>query len=132
MTPMRGRTWVRAKPKPPPKPKLGGDLREVIDAQAIPLVAAIKKRICKKPKNPVFNWPEDFFTRWHRDTLYFVVVMRTPHGEPPTFKTHSARMEHAGDGKFNLAVPMRRGWNTVLHDASPKKCLKEVSAFIYF
>jgi hypothetical protein len=129
---MRGRTWVRAKPKPPPKPKVSDDIREAIDAQAISVVAAIKKRICKKPKNPVFNWPDDFFSRWHRDALYFVIVMRTPHGEPPTFETHSARMEHSADGKFNLAVPMRRGWNTVLRDASPEKCLKDVSEFIYF
>ena len=35
-------------------------------------------------------------------------------------------MEHAGDGKFNLAVPMRRGWNTIKRDSLPEECLKEI------
>jgi hypothetical protein len=34
-------------------------------------------------------------------------------------------MEHAGEGKFNLAVPMRRGWNTIKRAALPKECLKD-------
>jgi hypothetical protein len=129
---MRGRTWQRAKPKSPPKPKVAGDVRDAIDAQVAPLVAALKKRCCTKPKHPTFNWPDDLFTRWHRNALYFVLVMRTPHGRPPTFETHAARMEYAGDGKFNLAVPMRRGWNTVKRNASPEECLEAVGDLIHF
>jgi hypothetical protein len=72
------------------------------------------------------------FTRWHREALYFVVVMRTPHGMPPTFETHIARMEHAGRGKFNLAYPMRRGWSTVRKNASPEECLDQIGKSGYF
>jgi hypothetical protein len=43
---------------------------------------------------------------------------------------HAARMEHAGEGKFNLAVPMRRGWNTVMKNKSPEECLKEINESI--
>ena len=107
-------------------------MRAAIDAQVAPVVAALKKRCCKKPKVPELNWPDDLFTRWHRDALYFVLVMRTPDGHPPTFETHAARMEHAGDGKFNLAVPMRRGWNTVTRNASPEECLEEINEFACF
>lgn len=129
---MRGRRWLLPKPKPPPKPKVADDVREAVDAQVAPLVAKLKKRLCKKPKNPRFNWPDNLFTRWHRDALYFVVVMRTPHGQPPTFETHAARMEHAGRGKFNLAVPMRRGWNTMKRKATPEECLKEIVEYVCF
>jgi len=120
------------KPKPPPKPKVADNVRETIDAQAAVVLAALKKQFCKKPKNPQFNWCDDLFTRWHRDALYFVVVMRTPNGRPPTFETHAARIEHVGDGKFNLAVPMRRGWNTVKREATPEECLKGISEFVCF
>ncbi len=118
-------------PKPPPKPRVPDDVREAVDAQAALVVDALKKRFCKKPKNPQFNWCDDLFTRWHRDALYFVVIMRTPQGHPPTFETHAARMEHLGDGKFNLAVPMRRGWNTIMRDARPEECLKEIGQSVY-
>ena len=84
-----------------------------------------------KPKNPQFNWCEDIFVRWHRGTLYFVAVMRTPQGRPPTFEMHAARMEYFRDGKFNLAVPMRRGWNTFKRDILLEECLKEVSESVY-
>jgi hypothetical protein len=106
-------------------------VRNWVDAQAALVVAKLKKRCCKKPKNPQFNWCEEIFARWHRHALYFVVVMRTPHGRPPTFETHAARLEHAGEGKFNVAVPMRRGWNTVKRGASPEECLKVIDELVY-
>jgi hypothetical protein len=129
---MRNRTWVSVNPKPSPKPHVPDDVRESVNVQAALVVAKLKKRCCKKPKNPQFNWCDDIFTRWRRDALYFVVVMRTPHGRPPTFETHAARMEHADHGKFNLAVPMRRGWNTVKQGASPEECLGGIAELVYF
>ena len=79
-------------------PKVTDDLREAVDAQAAQLVANLKKRFRRKPRNPKFNCADDLFTRWHRDALYFVIMMRTPHGHPPTFESHAARMESAGKG----------------------------------
>jgi hypothetical protein len=128
---MRGRTWQRTNPKPA-TPKVTEELRAVLDAQAIHVVEALKKRLPKPPQHPVLNWPADVFTRWHRNALYFVVVLRTPHGSPTIFETHAARMEHDGDGKFNLAVPMRRGWNTFMRDATPEACLREISDIVCF
>jgi hypothetical protein len=129
---MRGRTWQRVSQKQPPKPHVPDDVRDAVDTLAALVVGSLKKRFYKKPKNPQFNWCDDLFTRWHRDALYFVVVMRTPNGRPPTFETHAARMEHTGDGKFNLAVPMRRGWNTIKREARPDECLKYISEFVCF
>jgi len=128
---MRKRTWLPAKPKRPLKPQVPDDLKESILEDVAPIVADLKKRFCKRPKNPKFNWPDDLFVRWHRDSLYFVVIMRTPHDRPPTFESHVARMEHARNGKFNLAVPMRRGWNTFKRDLSVEECLKEIPQMVY-
>jgi hypothetical protein len=58
--------------------------------------------------------------------------MRTPHGYPPTFETHVARMEHAGNGKSNLGYPMRRGWSTVEKNASSEECLEKIGRSSYF
>ena len=129
---MRNQTWQPKPPKPPAKPDVADDVREAVDAQAALVIAALKKRGSKRPKNPRFNSYEDLFTRWHRDALYFVFLMRTPHGRPETFESHAARMEHAGKGKFNLAVPMRRGWNTVMRNSSPEECLKRIAEFVHF
>jgi hypothetical protein len=107
-------------------------VRAIVDPQVISLIEKLKKRYGKTPKHPLFNWPENLFTRWHRDALYFVVVMRTPHVRPPTFETHAARMEHAGAGKFNLAVPMRKGWNTIRKQASPEEYVEAISERVCF
>lgn len=129
---MRKHTWLPTKARRSPKPPISDELRAAVFDQAAPVVADLKKRFCKKPKNPQFNWCEDIFVPWHRGSLYFVAVMRTPQGHPPTFETHAARMEYAGDGKFNLAVPMRRGWNTFKRECSPEECLKEVGESVCF
>lgn len=129
---MPERTWLRVKPKPPSRPKVPDDLWKALDIQAAVVVANLKKRFCNKPRNMHFNRCDDFYTRWHRDALYLVVVMRTLHGRPPTFETHAARMDHAGKGKFNLAFPMRRGWNTVKRGALPEDCLQAITGLVHF
>lgn len=96
---------------------------------AAKVVSQLKRR-CKKPKNSNFNWPEDVFVRWHREALYFVAVIRTPHDRPPTFETHVGRLEHVGNGKFNFAVPARRGWITVIENESDENCLGQAGDFI--
>ncbi len=129
---MRERTWQLKKPKPKPKPKpqVTDEVRQAVDIQAAKIVKHLKKRFRKPGKQPLFNWSEDLITRWHRDALYFIVIMRTPHGLPPTFESRAARMEHAGNGKFNLAVPIRQGWATVKETASADECLKVVGEYV--
>ena len=58
--------------------------------------------------------------------------MRTARRPPATVEMHAARMEYAGAGKFNLAVPMRRGWNTFKRRATPEECVEELGALICY
>lgn len=127
---MSEKTWKPGKPKPSKQPKVPEAVRNAIDLQAAPIVAGLKKRYCKKPKNPRFNWPHDFFARWHRNALYFVVLMRTGHDSPDEFETHAARIQYVSQGKFDLAFPIRRGWMTVLRNATADECLEEVSSLV--
>lgn len=94
-------------------------------------MAALKKRFPQK-KDRLFNWPIDIFVRWHHNSLYFVVVLKTPHGQPPEFEYKAARITPTSTGKFELAFPMRRGWNMFLKQASSEKCLKELREGIFF
>ena len=55
---MQGRTWLPAKPKEPPTPKVADDAREAIDALPASFVTKLKERYCKTPKNPQFNRPD--------------------------------------------------------------------------
>jgi hypothetical protein len=128
---MRKLTWLPTPPKPPPRPKVSSESKSLIDGQVAAVVARLKKRCCKGQRHQRLNWCVDILVRWYRDALYFVAVMQTPHGSPPTFQVNVARMEHVGQGKFNVAVPMRRGWNTVEQKLSPEECLERIGELIY-
>ena len=124
---MARKKWCPIPPRPAFRPKLTPEDRAAVDALAAPVVARLNRR-CKPPKGtPLFNYAESVLIRWHREALFLVLIMRTPHGRPATFESRAARMEHTGAEKFNLAIPMRRGWNTVLRDATPEECLAEIS-----
>lgn len=129
---MRGRSWLPANLKREPAPVVPTNVRASIDAQVGPVVAKLKRRILSKSRAASLNRPVDLFVRWHRNSLYLVLVLQTPHDRPETIETHLARMEHAGGGKFNLAVPMRRGWNTFQRKRTPEECLTEMSECIHF
>lgn len=107
---MRKRTWLPAKTKRQSKPKLTDDVRQVVEAQLPPIIAKLKQRHCQRPKYPQFNWPDDVFARWHRDALYFVVVMRTPHGGPATGKP----MAWMISATPNRVKPTSPGWGEYL------------------
>lgn len=124
---MSAHSWRQSAPKRNPRPQVPNGLKDEISAQAAQVAADLKRHCRKKSKNSEFNWLVDMFARWHRDALYFVAVIRTSHGRPPTFESHVARMEHCGDGKFDLALPIRRGWNTISRNLAPSDCLQEIS-----
>ena len=102
-------SWQPLKPKPPAKPSVSAELQADVLAQAGIVVAKLQKRRRNLSEGSDVNWCERIFARWHRGSLYLVGVMRTPHGRPPSFETHFVRMQYVGDGKFDLAYPMRRG-----------------------
>jgi len=125
---MKSRTWAPKLIKPTPRPKIPADVRAAVDVKITAAIAGLKRR-CAKPKSPRFNWRSDVIARWHREALYIVAVMRTPHGRPPSFETHLGRIEHAGDGVFRLSLPMRRGWYTAFEDATLEECLSYLAKF---
>jgi len=57
------------------------------------------KYIKPPPKKPVFNYPIDLWTKWHRSFFYFTStwVSPEPHRIAPTFECPFARMEYVGD-----------------------------------
>jgi hypothetical protein len=107
-------------------------VREAVDTLVAQVVATLKRKLREKPKKPRFSFPVDLFTRWHRDALYCVIVMRTADGPPATFEIRAARMEYAGNGKFNFAVPMRRGWNTFKRGVTPAERVDELGELISY
>ena len=84
----------------------------MIDQRLQSVLAELRSRI-KKPHKPRFNWVSHIAHHWHRGALYLSVAYQTPHGRPPSFTVNVARIQHAGSGSFDFALPMRRGWNTV-------------------
>jgi hypothetical protein len=96
-----------------------------------PVVERLKKRLPQKPKT-LINWADDVFVRWHRNALYLIVVMRTPHGQPPTFESRAARIQYAGDNKFAFDLPMRQGWASSPNGESVAEVAKSLEESTFF
>ena len=72
--------------------------------QVSPVLVELKKRFPKK-QDRLFNWPIDIFVRWHQNSLYFVLVLKTQHGQPPTFESKVARMTPLAPASSNWRFP---------------------------
>ena len=100
------RTWVWAprKPTPPPVPD---DLRAEVEAKANALIENFLRPtfVKRPPKDKRWNYLTGISTKWHRSFFYFVghYASPGPNALSPTFESKFARMEYAGDGRFNLA-----------------------------
>jgi hypothetical protein len=108
---MAKKTWVKKIPRKKAKPvaKISDTTKTQLDVAIDPVISQIRKRLLRRQKAAI-NKVEEVLARWYRNALYVVVTRRTPHGRAPTFETLHARIHFVGDGKFDLALPIRKGW----------------------
>ncbi len=124
------RRWVYAprKPMPPPVPEA---LKVEVQAKADELIETqLKPRFIEPPpEDRRWNYIIDIWARWHRSFFHFASTYASPgpNALSPTFESPFARMEHVGDGKFNLAYMRHTGkWWEVHQGCTLDQCLKTI------
>lgn len=122
------RQWIWA-PDRRHKPHVPDELKEEVKQEADALVANVlkPKYLKPSPKNPLWNYPIDLWTRWHHSFFYFCATWASPgpNALSPTFELRFARMEYAGERRFNLAYMRHTGQWWEVHKRLPlEKCLE--------
>jgi len=97
--------WVYSPPKPA-KPKAPESIQIEVEKKCNELVETVLKPkfIQPPPKDSELNYLVDIYTKWHRNYFYFYAKYHCPgpYSIAPYFETGFARLEYAGDNKFNL------------------------------
>lgn len=122
--------WVPMLPKPV-KPKVPDDLKGEVQRKADEFVESYLKPtfILPPPKDPRWNYIVDIFTKWHQRYFYFCSKYRCPHTNCITefFESRFARLEYAGNRKFNLAYMRHTGqWWEIFQEMTLEKCVEEI------
>ncbi len=98
--------WIYVPPKPP-KPKVPEYLKSFVKTKADDFVESFLKPnfIKEPPKDYEWNYPVDIFTKWYQRYFYFCSTWRcpSPNAISEYFEIRFARLEYAGDEKFNIA-----------------------------
>jgi hypothetical protein len=130
-----GWTWVydpagafRQSKKPVPR-----DIQHEVERQAQALIdSTLKPRYLQPPpKQAELNYLVDLYTRWRGPFFYFCsrYCSPGPRALSPFFESRFARLQYAGDGRFNLAYFRHTGqWWEIAQLLSLEECLSEIEA----
>ena len=124
------RMWMRAADRRV-KPSVPDELKAEVAARADELVRDVLKpnHLKPPPKKPRWNHLIDIWTKWHRSFFYFggTYASPGPNALSPTFELRFARLEYAGDRRFNLAYMRHTGqWWQIHEGLTLGECLKTV------
>ncbi len=122
--------WMYLPPKPA-KPKVPEYVKTAVKRKADEFVESFLKPtfIKDQPKDYRWNYVVDIFTKWHQRYFYFCSTWRSPSPNAITefFEVRFARLEYAGDEKFNMAYMRHTGqWWEIFRDLTPDECIEEI------
>jgi hypothetical protein len=81
------------------------------------------------PKDYQWNYVVDIFTKWHQRYFYFCSTWRSTSSNAISeyFEIRFARLECAGDDKFNLAYMRHTGqWWEIFQELTLDECMEEM------
>jgi hypothetical protein len=118
-------------PPKPTKPKVPEYEKAAVKYKADEFVESfLKPRFIKPPpKDYEWNYPVDIFTKWHQRYFYFCSTWRSPgpNAISEFFEVRFARLEYAGDEKFNMAYMRYTGqWWEIFQDLTLDQCIEEI------
>lgn len=124
------RRWMYVPPKPP-MPKVPDHLKSDVKARADEFVESFLKPnfIKEMPEDYQWNYPVDVFTKWHQRYFYFCSTWRSPGPDAISefFEHRFARLEYAGDEKFNVAYMRHTGqWREIFQSLTLAECIEEI------
>ena len=119
-----------------PKAPLSASVKADLDAKAQKLVAVLKPRYVKPPRNDErFNYITDVGIKWLGSTLYFGATYACPGPTAisPSFESKFARLEHVGDGRFALSYMRHTDkWFRLFPSLSVDECLDAIDKSWHF
>jgi hypothetical protein len=108
------------------------DIQHEVERRAQTLIdSTLKPRIPPPPKKARFNYLVDIYTRWRGPFFYFCsrYCSPGPRALSPFFESKFARLQYAGDERFNLAYFRHTGqWWEVAQLLSLEECLSRIEA----
>ncbi len=111
------------------KPTIPDSLKQELRTKGNDLVERVlmPRYITAPPADTDFNYPIEIWTKWHGSFFYFGSTWASPgpNRTAPTFEVRFARLEYAGERKFNLAYFRHtEKWHTIFADLTVDECLK--------
>jgi hypothetical protein len=109
------------------------DIQREVQRRAQELIdSALKPRhIQPPPKKAKFNYLIDIYCKWRGPFFYFCAKYRCPGPQAlsPFFESNFARLQYAGDGRFNLAYFRHTGqfWE-IAQLLSLEECLSRIGS----
>jgi hypothetical protein len=106
---------------------LPGTAKDEVDTKAGELIETVlkPKHIQPPPEGSQLNSIVDITIKWLGSKCFFVSIYRTPSGE--TFEAKFARMEYAGNARFNLAFMRHTGqWVELCAGQTVDECMKAI------
>jgi hypothetical protein len=107
-------------------------IKQEVQRRAQTLIdSTLKPRVPPPPKKAHFNYLVDIYTRWRGPFFYFCSQYRSPgpRALSPFFESKFARLQYAGDERFNLAYFRHTGqWWEVAQLLSLDECLSRIEA----
>ncbi len=124
------RRWVYS-PRKTTTPPVPEALKAEVQAKSDELIEAQLKPkfIVPPPQDERWSYLTGITPKWHRSFFHFGSTYASPgpNALSPTFKSPFARMEHVGDGKFNLAYMRHTGkWWEVYRGLTADECLETI------
>ena len=118
-------------PPKPARPKVPDDLKMEVQQKADGFLESYLKPtfLLPPPAEPKWNYIVDIFTKWHQRYFYFCSKYRCVHENciSEFFESRFARLEYAGDKKFNVAYMRHTGqWWEILQGLSLEECFEEI------
>ena len=129
---MTRKTWLPTPRRPAARPPVSDEVRAAVDAEMSTVLVELRERLLRPRERLRVNQPVDVSAHWYRQALYLAVTYKTLYGRPETFDVKIARMEHVGEGKFQIGLPMRRGWNVHKDKLTPQECMQRVRECVVF
>lgn len=124
------KVWMKIPPKPA-KPKVPEYLKSVVKTRADQFVESFLKPhfIKEPPKDYQWNYIVDIFTKWHQSCFYFCSTWRSPgpNAISESFELRFARLEFAGNDRFNIASMRHTGqWVEIFQGLTLDECIEDI------
>ena len=111
-------------------------IREKVTVESEKLLENLRMQHIRPPPEGVdFSYITEIYLKWFRNRLYFCAqyCCRAPNCISPSFESKFARIDYAGNNRFNLSSMRHTGqWQEIFPDLSLAECLESIRTGPHF